>query len=92
MDVLQPKSNDQLFEATVNLEFDYFIKSLNENVTITEFGERVSIRDTENNGLAFYFDNSCIFIITPPDPDGSCPPIPRVERFYQKYSFAGMVQ
>ena len=82
MTILQPKTTYQLFEATVNLELDYFITLLEEDMTITEFGKRVSIKDVDNKGVAFYFDNSCIFTVTPPAPEESARLIPAVERFY----------
>ena len=82
MTILQPKTTCQLFEATVNLEFDYFIHLLEEDITISDFGKRLSIKDADNNGIAFYFDNCCIFTITPPDPEELVHSIPAVERFY----------
>jgi len=82
VNILQPKTASQLFEATVNLEFDYFINLLEEDISISDFGKRVSLKDAGNNGLAFYFDNCCIFIVTPPDPEDSVYPLPKVERFY----------
>ena len=82
MKTLQAKTTRQLFEATVNLEFDYFINMLPENISIADFGKRVSIEDTSNNGMAFYFDNHCIFRVTPPTPEDSRQPPPLVERFY----------
>ena len=88
MDKLRAKTTGQLFEATVNLEFDYFIKSLEEDVSIAEFGERISIKDAHDNGLAVYFDHSCIFTVTPADVDTSLVPIPKVERFYLNCAFS----
>ena len=82
MTMLQPKSSCQLFEATVNLELDYFINLLEEEMTISDFGKRISIKDISSNGIAFYFDNRCIFTITPPAPEESAYIIPAVERFY----------
>ena len=82
MAILQSKTTCQLFEATVNLEFDYFINLLEEDLTISDFGKRVSIQDASNNGTAFYFDNCCVFTVTPPDPEKSVDLIPTVERFY----------
>jgi hypothetical protein len=82
VNTLQAKTSRQLFEATVNLEFDYFINMLKEEMSIADFGKRVSIKDTNNHGMAFYFDNHCIFTVTPPDPEKSGHSLPLVERFY----------
>ena len=92
MPILQPKTTCQLFEATVNLEFDYFINQLEEDVTITDFGKRVSIQNANNNGMAFYFDNCCIFTVTPSDPEESALLIPAVERFYLNPALTSTVQ
>ena len=91
MTILQPKTSHQLFEATVNLELDYFITLLEEDMTIDDFGKRVSIKDScEKGGLAFYFDNYCIFTITPPDPENVDNPIPSVERYYLSQTLSEM--
>ena len=82
MTILQPKTTSQLFNATVNLEFDYFICQLEEDLIISDFGTRISFKYVSNNGVAFYFDNFCIFTVTSPDPEKSALPIPRVERYY----------
>ena len=82
MTILQPKTTAQLFEATVNLELDYFITMLEEDMTISDFGKRVSIKDVGDNGVAFYFDNCCIFTVTCADPEELAHSIPVVERFY----------
>ena len=82
MTILQAKTTCQLFEATVNLEFDYFINLLEEDMTISDFGKRVSIKDVDNKSVAFYFDNCCIFTVTQPDSEQSALLIPTVERFY----------
>ena len=92
MTILQPKTTCQLFEATVNLELDYFITLLDEGVTITDFGKRVSIKDAGNSGIAFYFDNCCIFTVTPPDPEELEHPIPAVERFYLNLALTSTIQ
>jgi len=91
MTVLQPKTTCQLFEATVNLEFDYFINQLEEDVTITDFGKRVIIKEASNKGRAFYFDNCCIFTVTPPNPEESVLLIPAVERFYVNHVLTSTV-
>jgi len=90
--ILQPKTTSQLFEATVNLEFDYFICQLEEDMNISDFGKRISFKGARNNGLAFYFDNSCIFTVTPPDPEELALPIPRVERFYLTPALTSTIQ
>ena len=41
---------------------------------------------------AVYFDNSCIFTVTPPDVDRSLVPIPKVERFYLNCTFSNTMQ
>ena len=92
MTVLQPKTTCQLFEATVNLEFDYFINLLEEKISISDFGERVSIKDSSNKGMAFYFDNCCIFTVTPPGPEESVLLIPAVERFYLNPALTSTIQ
>ena len=93
MAILQPKTSHQLFEATVNLELDYFITLLEEDMTISDFGKRVSIKDASNKGgLEFYFDNYCIFTITPPDPEELAHPIPAVERYYLHPTQTGIIQ
>ena len=86
MNTLQAKTTRQLFEATINLEFDYFINMLDENMSIDDFGKRVTVEDTINHGMAFYFDDYCIFIVTPPVPDATKHPLPQVERFYLNQS------
>ena len=63
MIILQSKTVSQLLEATVNLEFDYFISMLR-NERSTDFGDRISIKDAGNNSMAFYFDNSLIFFLS----------------------------
>ena len=88
---LQSKTVSQLFQATVNLEFDYFISLLG-HVSITELGERVSIKDAGNNGMAFYFDNSLIFTVSPSMSEESVCPIPTVERFYLNSASSSTVQ
>jgi len=77
--ILQPKTTHQLFEATVSLELDYFITLLEEDITISDFGKRVSIKDTNNKGYAVYFDNYCILTITTPEPEELEHPIPAIE-------------
>lgn len=88
---LQSKTVNQLFKETVNLEFDYFLSLLGD-MSIADFGERVSMEDASNNGIAFYFDDRCIFTVTPPDPEESVYPIPAVERFYLNPAVSSTVQ
>ena len=90
MTTLQPKTTRQLFEATVNLEFDYFICQLEEEMNISDFGSRISFKDVSNNGLAFYFDNFCIFTVTPPEESELN--IPKVERFYLTPALTSLIQ
>ena len=92
MATLQPKTTCQLFEETVNLEFDYFINLLGEDITISDFGKRVSIKNANNKGVAYYFDNCCIFTVTPPDPEESALLIPAVERFYLNPALTSTIQ
>ena len=92
MTILQHKTTCQLFESTVNLELDYFINLLEEDMTIADFEKRVSIKDANNKSVAFYFDNCCIFTVTQPDPEESAHFIPVVERFYLKPALTSTVQ
>ena len=88
---LQSKTVSQLFVATVNLEFDYFISLLG-HVSITDLGERISIKDTGNNSMAFYFDNSLIFTVSQSMSEETVYPIPTVERFYLNSASSSTVQ
>jgi hypothetical protein len=65
---------------------------LEEEITISDFGKRVSIKDTGNNGYAIYFDDSCIFTIKSADPEESEHLIPAVERFYLNHTQISTIQ
>ena len=90
--MLQPKTTCQLFEAAANLELDYFINQLEEDMTIADFEKRLSIKDLTDKGVAFYFDNCCIFTIKQLEPEESVHCIPVVERYYLNSDLTGTIQ